>query len=257
MTRCLTAADQLVFVPGPSPVIAQHAQALSDAVVVGHDRPGVAQRSEVLAGEKTEAPCVTTGSRVVPVPPSAVGLRCIFHNSKVVLLCKLDNSIHLDHAAIQVHRNDRLGPLGEPFASAREIDKPTVRLDVDEARGCPRRNDSLGCSDERVGWNQDLATGGHTDSRQCQAERLCAICNCNHMMRPQILRESLLEGDHLMSTHISSAAYDSQHRFLELIVKLRVDGLQISKTDLVRHAGDAFVPTVATGSLAPRLRSER
>src|ERR1039458_2154681 len=93
-------------------MIAQHLSGVGNARIIGGDCPPFATGSQVLPRVKTE--CSGTAYRTSFEPPtvlsrkvfSAVSLACVFNDDQAILLCQIENWVHIHHLPIKVNRDD-------------------------------------------------------------------------------------------------------------------------------------------------------
>src|SRR6185503_10084224 len=102
-------ADLIVIVAAAHSVLAQHAGALGDLVVVSGEHAGVSGRAEILGGVKAERGSVTKCSRGFAVRFGTPGLGSVFDQPEAVFGCDPGEGIPVRALPIKVDRQDGFG----------------------------------------------------------------------------------------------------------------------------------------------------
>lgn len=158
-------------------MIAKHPHHLGKRIVVGGDRAGLTERTEVLARVKTEAPRVADGARPPTTVLRPVRLTRILDDEEIVAARDFHDWVHVRHLAVQVYRHDRLRPPGDRRLKEAGVHRVGARIDVHEHRRRPAQADRLGCRHESVRHRDDLVAGAHSEAGQREPQRVRPVAD--------------------------------------------------------------------------------
>ena len=177
-------ADHVVDVAGHRTVVAQPSYLGGDGGVVGGDRARVAGGTQVLARVEAGGGDGGQPSRAAAVEPGALGLGSVLDQRHAGGVADLLEADHRRELAEQVHRDHRLGAVGDRRLDQVGVDEQPVVVAVHE-HGCRTdARDRLRGGDERVGGEHDLATGADTRSPQRELERVGAVADADAVVDP-------------------------------------------------------------------------
>src|SRR6185503_6036241 len=124
-------AFEIVVISALSAPVAQYAQLACIVSVAGGHRATLAIRAQVLAWVKAEAAHVANAADAPPLVLGAMRLRGILDQYQVVPPRDRQNRVHIGRAAIQVHRQDRLGTRRDRGLDLGWVDCERLGVDVD------------------------------------------------------------------------------------------------------------------------------
>ena len=84
------------------PVLAQRPHVCRNPLVVGDQRTGIAESSQVLGWIETARPGQTSEAGAHSVPGSSVCLACVLHHVEVVLRRQALDGAHVGHLTVEV-----------------------------------------------------------------------------------------------------------------------------------------------------------
>ena len=143
-------------------MLAERAELVGEAVVIRRDAPRLSIRPEVLAAIEGEAADAAARARLGPVVEQrAVRLRGVLDDRDVPVLRDLAQRLEVDGPAVEVHRDDRLGPRRDRIRDGGGVHEHGPLVDVHEDRPRARVEDRLHRREERVRYGYDLVPGRH------------------------------------------------------------------------------------------------
>ena len=147
--------EGMVILPLLAPV-AQHADPLGEVLVVGDHHAALAAGPEVLPGIEAEAAHVADGAHAPALVLRAVGLGSIFDDDEVMAAGDVQDGVEIRGLAMQVHRQDRLGAVGDRRLDLGDVHVEGVGVNVDEHRAGAGVVDRRHGRDEGAGDRDDL-----------------------------------------------------------------------------------------------------
>ena len=177
--------------------VAQHTELLGERVVVRGHRAALTARTEVLARVEAEAGERTEAADPASLVLGAVRLRGVLDHHQTVALGDLEDRVHLRRLAVEVHRHDGSGALGDRRLDGLRVHVVGGRVDVDEDGASAAVVDHRGRGHKGERHRDHLVTGldSRCQERQVQGRRPRAR---RHGMTGRAeLREGLLEGGDL------------------------------------------------------------
>ncbi len=147
------AGDDLV---GPGPVVAHGANPSGDLVVVGDQRPGVAEPAQGLGRIEAERPPGPEPAGRPAVQLRAQGLGGVLEHLKAVAFGDIQDLVHGADPAIDVHRHDGAGGRRDRRLHRLGRDQPVIIGALDRDRYAAGEMDRLGGGDKAVGREDDL-----------------------------------------------------------------------------------------------------
>src|ERR1700757_1840276 len=149
-------ATELVVIFFLLAVIAEHAQALSDATVVSDNNSSVAIGSQVFSRIEAECRSMPQGTGAFPPKASPVGLARIFNDEEIKFLGKLPDGPHVGRLTVEVYRNNCLCAGRDRSGNLRNINGAGGRVHIYENRSCTGVGDRQRTCDEAVGGRYHL-----------------------------------------------------------------------------------------------------
>ena len=98
-------------------VVLEHLDGFDDLRIIGGDRAAVAVDGEVLGGIEAERGELAHAAGVLALPLGAMGLGAILDDPQAVVGGQFHHRIHVGRPAVEVHRQDADGALGDLLAS--------------------------------------------------------------------------------------------------------------------------------------------
>ena len=203
---------QLVHVPRPLPVVAEHTQALGQARVRSRDRARVPIGTEVLRGIEAEARERAEGADPPPAVARPVGLGAVLDDRDA----ELGERSQVGGRAVEVDRHDRLRarPNGPPHG--RGIEQQGPALEVRRHGPRARHTDAGRGRDTGIRGKDDLVARSDTERQQRERDRLRARRAADGVLDAQPGRELALERLALLAQHEAPAREDGAHRGVDL-----------------------------------------
>ncbi len=209
--------------------VAQHADRPRVLGIVGDDHPALAVRAKVLSGIEAEAAHVSQAPGPTPFVLGTVRLTGIFDHHQAVPPGDLQDGVHVSRLAVEVHRDDRFGPLGDRGFDRVRVDVEGARIDVDEHRPRPGVADRRHRRDEGERNRDDLVARTDVRGKQREVKGARAGVHADTVLRLTIGRELRFERGNLGAQGELAALQYALDRRVYLILDRRVLGLQIDK----------------------------
>ena len=147
-------------------MVAQQVHLFRQHVVIGDDRPAVAERAEVLGREEREATQIAHGAGPAALVFGADGLGRIFDHYQAAALCDRQDRVHFGTLTEQVHRHDGAGARADLTFDLRRVDIESRRIDIDKHRPRPQPGNRAGGGKERVRRGDDFVAWLNIDRHQ-------------------------------------------------------------------------------------------
>ena len=124
----------LVKIADLAPVNTEHGHGVGKGIVVGRDEPSISKTPQVLAGEKTEAPCVSKYTGALPLLCRPNGLAGILNDTNLFPLGNLVDRSHVCTLPEEVNWNDGFRARCDRLFNQLGIDIKRIRLNVHKDR---------------------------------------------------------------------------------------------------------------------------
>ncbi len=189
----IVVADLVMVVPGRRTMLAQAAGAFGKVGVVGHQGPGFAAGSEVLARIEAESgnhPECSGGTTLVFC---AMGLRRVLDQGNPTSLANLQDWIQVKWMSVEMHRHDRLGPRRDRLLEQARIEIHRLLLDVDKDGLGADVGDGPAGRDEGEGRRYDLVAGTDVEQAHRDMQRRGSAVEAHAILRADEGREIVLE----------------------------------------------------------------
>jgi hypothetical protein len=138
---------------------------LVDLQAVRRHRPAFAARQHLALLER-EAARVAERACALAAPSAAVLVRHVFHDLELVLPRDPPQRVHIAHAAVEVHGDDRAGPARDGLLNRRGVHDERLRVDVDEYHVGADVHGRLGRGTPGHARNDHLMAGLHAQGLQ-------------------------------------------------------------------------------------------
>ncbi len=166
-------------------------------VLVVHHQAAAFDRRDVLVGLEAEADQVAETADAPAAPARVDRLRGVLDHAQAVLLGDRVETVHVDRQAGQIDRQDCAGAGRDRGLDRVEIEVAGARIDVDEDRARPDRDDHVGGGDPGDRGGNDLVAGTDAGDPQRDLHRRRAIGQRAHRPAVEQRRQRGLEGLHL------------------------------------------------------------
>ena len=216
-----------IMIPPVTPIICQRTHSGSEPCIMGGNRSGITQRTDVLGGIKTESRRITqrTGNRMSIQPfhrrHSSYRLCIVFNNLQAILSSKCLEPAVPTHSPVKVYRHHGAG-------ARREIplQQRSVQIRCHCIRFCKNRlqtgigNGQYRC-DVGVGRNNDLITRSHIPdfyiSTQNQAQRIKPVAHPYGKRRTRQTAQGRFKRLHLFPSDIPATTHNAPDSLLKFI----------------------------------------
>src|SRR5580765_3533493 len=125
---------RLVEIANLASMDTEHGQRVGKGFVVGRDEPPISKTTQVLAGEKTEAPCVSKYTSALPLLCRPYSLASILDDANIFPLCYFIDRSHIRTLPEEVNGNDCFRTRGNRLLDQLGVDIERIRLNVHEHR---------------------------------------------------------------------------------------------------------------------------
>jgi len=184
-------------------VVADQAELLVHAVVIGDDDAGVAPDVEVLERMQREAGGDAVGAGALSRELRQDALAGVLDHGEVVALRDRHQLAHVGDLAGQLDRHDRLGLFGDRGLDLVDVHAEGI-VAVDQHRRGAGFRDRADGGDEGVGGGDDLVAVADAERLERQLERVGAGSDADGVAHADQLGEALLEfGDGLAKGEVT------------------------------------------------------
>ena len=230
--------------------VAQHPDFSGVLVVVGHHHAAFAIRAEVLARVEAERAGETDAARAPAVELGAMRLAGIFDHRDAVAVRDRQDSGHVRHLAVEMHRQDRLRPGRDRLLELVHVHGEGPGFHVDEHRhraGVADRGDRR---DERKRDGDDLVARSDAGRQEREVKRARARVHPDRLPGAAIGREVALEIGDELAEHELPALEDVDDGSVDLRLDALVLRFQIEKRN------HTVAPAASSATTRPRSAME-
>src|SRR5437870_11055433 len=97
----------------PPAVSAQHSNDFGHGGIIRYNHTAVPICAQILTRKEAQAPSIAQRSRLASPVARPHGLRIVLDDSQAMSLREPQNRLHIGRMAVEVDRDDRLGPKGD------------------------------------------------------------------------------------------------------------------------------------------------
>src|SRR4051794_17056197 len=115
-------------------VVTQDTHLITQLNVVSYNRAGLTERTEIFAGIKTEATCISKTPDLSALVCGTMRLRCVFDNKETMLAREIQYGIHVGRLSEEVHRHHSLRASGQRTLKLSRVHRVGALVDVHENR---------------------------------------------------------------------------------------------------------------------------
>src|SRR4051794_28019129 len=213
----------------PAPRLLRH------VLVVRADSSAVAEGAEVLARIEAEGRGRAERPRAPIAVARAVRLRGVLEHHQAVPARDARERIHVAHLPVQVHGQDRAGPVGDRGLGGRRVDQAGAGVDVAEDRHRARVGQSECGRYERMRGDDHLVAGLDPGRERADGERGSARRDPHAVARAAVGGELLLEARDLLAEDERAGAQDALESGMQLSRDRLVLTSEVYEWDLVGH----------------------
>ena len=224
-------ACQLVDILPFRPVVAQHAHATGQRIVVGRHRPGVAQRTQVLARVEAEAGRMSQAAAALPMMGGAVCLCCVFQHRQAVPFGNGQDRLHVHGTAIQMHHCDGAGTGRDGRSQRIRIQAGVVRSRLHRHRRGPRVAHGQPGGNVGVAGHDHFITRADSPASQRQLQGIQPVAHRDAVLHAAVGRKGCLEGCRFFAQQHPAAVHHPLEGFAEGQTMTLIDGLQVQEGD--------------------------
>ena len=144
-------------------------------------------------------------------------------------LCDVQDRIHVRGLAVQMHRENGLGSLGNRRLDRRDVHRESARIDVDEHRGCIHIVDRGHRCHEGEGDGNDFVATPDVGCEQRQVQGAGSGIHADTVRRLTVGRKLCLECGHFGTERELATVQNALDRGVHLVLDRRVLRLEIDK----------------------------
>ncbi len=227
-------ADPHVVVAAILAVAGDLAQHPGQLVVAGEDRPAVAVAAQRLAGEEAGAGDGGQAARAASLVAGAEALRRVLDHRQAVTGGDGVDGVEVGALAVQRHRHQGAGALGDGCLQQRRVEGAGVRLDVDVHRPRAEQGHGFGGGDEGEAGGDHLVARADAQRHQGDLQGVGAVGAGDAVAGAGEGAQALLQFGHLRAEDVLAVVEDAADAGLDALADALLLGLQVDELDHFR-----------------------
>ena len=221
-------------------IIAQCTNFLCKCLVVCHSCTCIAQCTEILAGIKAEASCVTKRANSLAFVCGSMCLCTILHNIQAMLFCNFHNRSHIAGLAVQMDWHNGFCLFGNLILNSGWINIKGTDIGLHKNRRCSGIGNRQCSCNKGIGRHDHLIACMNIQRLQCKHQRIQAVSCADTIIHMAEVCKSLFKCFVFLSLDIPAALINALKRCAQLSIQLMFHRQKTYK----RYIHDSFSPSI-------------